>query len=287
LQRKGNPNQAKENNLPLAAVSYEGIGWAFVKPNQGTTVHTGDTLSGQVDTWLNLGTLKGGRRHLVVVVNGQQVATIDGTAHPCETDADKHMTTGFTYTVPAEPPPVIKAVATVTYEDAHNFVSSLSWPTVDSYEGTWKLDRDVMTNDRTGAVHQVIDFQVHFSVQPDGAGGLTGTAKASYTEHYTLASDSCAADWTEGPLEWMTALSGTIKTGAGGAVVLQFTPATKQGPSFTRNTTCSPGTAKTPTWPGGGGTPINGVYDKVTDFPMTANLKGHQTISVHIRRVGS
>jgi hypothetical protein len=66
--------------------------------------------------------------------------------------------------------------------------------------------------------------------------------------------------------------------------VLQFTPAVKQGPSFTQDTTCSPGTPQTPTWPGGGGTVVNGVYDKVTDFPMTANLTGHQTITVHINR---
>jgi hypothetical protein len=37
------------------------------------------------------------------------------------------------------------------------------------------------------------------------------------------------------------------------------------------------------TWPAA--TLVDGVYDMVMDFPMTANLTGHQTITVHLNRV--
>ena len=127
---------------------------------------------------------------------------------------------------------------------------------------------------------------MHFSVHTDGNNQLTGTADATYTEHYEFGSEGCKRAWTAGPLEWTSVLSGEYQQPAPGTVTLDLRADPSEGPSFSEDDLCTGSTPLTPSWPAVYGEVKNGIYDYRVEYPMTGGLTGHDILTVHINSVG-
>ncbi len=150
-------------------------------------------------------------------------------------------------------------------------------------KGTYEYHSDITTDGSTsGFAHTKIDMIATFTAtsQPDHT--MKGTAHVTFTESYELGGESCKIAWTTDPLTWDPDLSGTIQNNQDGSLTVGLLASPREGPAFSKDYLCLGEQSVTPSFPGAGGTLVNGVYNQRHDFTLSANLTGSTYETTHL-----
>jgi hypothetical protein len=150
---------------------------------------------------------------------------------------------------------------------------------------------DVTTKSLYGQIQTVRRTASRFSLKSIGPNRLKGTAQITFSgegRHGVAVPESgytCFIAWQSGVLTWTADLDGEYQKLPDGSLLVRFSATPKEGPPYTTKSCSGDSISELslkPYWFGGGGTLVNGVYDKRTDYPMRFGAKGEVYVVVHM-----
>ena len=269
------------------------------EPAAGTTVKPGDTVA--IDaTGSELkqdgGPWQTGVQSVVVTADpGGEVGTWQNPSNlpqPCDAKTWSHELQA-TYTVPANPPSVIKICAVTQDYVANERSKCASFPTTDkvTITGTIEQKQDVATlvPEDQGHIHDVIDETATFTVVSTDGKTLTGTEVTRFFDDHQIVEPRlppvCHNEKdASGNLSWTAQLTGTISRASDGSLTIAAQGTPQQSPGFPLGACAGNGTTHLYLLPVVGRL-VNGMLDLHVDYPLHAEQSGYETLDLHMNVV--
>jgi hypothetical protein len=186
-----------------------------------------------------------------------------------------------TLTATSTPTGIIQAVE-LTPTPEVSATRTPSSPNQFTISGTYESMSDVIVTDKNSSVHTQSHMKGNFLLKSAPGNHLTGTGQLTWDKSYQIGGEFCKTSWDTGSFVWSIKLGGNYQKQPDGSLQFSFKASPVDGPSYTVNYLCLNSTTEHPSFPGAGGTLINGKYDFSQDYPAEgSDTSGETKLQYH------